>query len=58
MNKSVTIAVSTSKEKGEKKKNVPLVNLKEDFGILGDAHAGSNRQVSLLAAESDRKSVV
>lgn len=29
--------------------------LKEDFGIVGDAHGGSERQVSLLAAESIEK---
>jgi len=48
-------AVSVSKNKGQKKKNVPLVILKEDFGILGDVHAGSDRQVSLLAVESIEK---
>lgn len=48
-------AVSVSKAKGQKKENVFLVNLKEDFGILGDVHAGSERQVSLLAIESIEK---
>lgn len=48
-------AVSISKAKGQKKENVLLVNLKEDFGILGDVHAGSERQVSLLAIESIEK---
>lgn len=48
-------AVSVSKAKGQKKENVLLVNLKEDFGILGDVHAGSERQVSLLAIESIEK---
>ncbi|NQT46265.1 MAG: MOSC domain-containing protein [Candidatus Omnitrophica bacterium] len=45
-------AVSISKEKGQKKKNVASVDLKEDFGIIGDAHGGGERQVSLLADES------
>jgi cyclic pyranopterin phosphate synthase len=32
---------------------VPAAELKEDFGVVGDAHAGSgHRQVSLLAFES------
>lgn len=49
-------AISTAKEKGIKKNNVSSVELKEDFGIIGDAHAGTkNRQVSLLAIESIKK---
>jgi len=54
--KGQIIAVSISKEKGVKKNNVRLATLKEDFGIIGDAHAGTkNRQVSLLAIESIKK---
>lgn len=45
-------AISVSKEKGQKKKNIASALLKQDFGIIGDAHAGSERQVSLLAEES------
>ncbi len=45
-------AISISKEKGTKKSNVLRAILKEGFGIVGDAHAGSVRQVSLLAEES------
>ena len=48
-------AISLSKTKGNKKKNIAIVVLKEDFGILGDAHGGSERQVSLLAIESIEK---
>jgi molybdenum cofactor synthesis domain-containing protein len=48
-------AVSLSKQKGEKKVSVKSAVLKEDFGIVGDAHAGSDRQVSLLAEESIEK---
>jgi MOSC domain-containing protein YiiM len=49
-------AISVSKEKGIKKANVKQVILREDFGIVGDAHAGTkNRQVSLLAVESIKK---
>jgi len=49
------LAVSISAKKGEKKKNVSKVKLKSDYGIVGDAHAGSKRQVSLLAIESIEK---
>jgi len=48
------IAVCTSQEKGTKKEAVGESILKEDYGLLNDAHAeyGINRQVSLLAIES------
>jgi MOSC domain-containing protein YiiM len=46
-------AISVSKQKGTPKTNVPEADLKTDFGIVGDAHAGNgHRQVSLLAVES------
>lgn len=46
-------AVSVSEKKGTKKRNTEFIELKEDFGIVGDAHAGpGKRQVSLLAEES------
>jgi len=51
--KGKIIAVSTSKTKGTRKENVSEAPLREGFGIVGDAHAGTkNRQVSLLARES------
>jgi len=51
-------AISVSKERGTKKVNVPEAELRIDFGIIGDAHAGNwHRQVSLLAAESIDKMV-
>ncbi|MHC4546122.1 MAG: MOSC domain-containing protein [Planctomycetota bacterium] len=34
-------AISISKEKGTKKYNVPTAQLKADFGMEGDAHAGN-----------------
>ena len=44
------IATCISEAKGTQKKNVHTVNLIEDFGIEGDAHAGKwHRQVSLLS---------
>ncbi len=47
------IAVCISDNKGERKKPVPAVELRENHGIVGDAHAGDwHRQVSLLASES------
>jgi MOSC domain-containing protein YiiM len=46
-------AISTSASKGVPKSNVPEAELRADYGLVGDAHAGSGlRQVSLLAAES------
>lgn len=49
-------AISISKDKGTKKINVSKASLKEDFGIVADAHGGAKkRQVSLLALESIEK---
>ena len=49
-------AVSISDKKGMKKRNVESIKLKENVGIIGDAHAGPGiRQVSLLAEESIEK---
>ena len=46
-------AVCISEKKGMVKKEVPEINLEENWGITGDAHAGIwHRQVSLLAGES------
>jgi MOSC domain-containing protein YiiM len=51
------IAVCSSKEKGTRKENIFKGTLKEDFGLVGDAHAEccTHRQVSLLAMESIQK---
>ena len=47
------LAVCISENKGERKKPVESVELRENHGIVGDAHAGDwHRQVSLLAKES------
>lgn len=47
------IAVNISKEKGVIKESIPEGTFQEDFGLVGDAHAGKwHRQVSLLAQES------
>jgi MOSC domain-containing protein YiiM len=46
-------AISVSEQKGMKKVNVPEAELRADFGIVGDAHAGNwDRQISLLEIES------
>jgi MOSC domain-containing protein YiiM len=51
------IAVCKSEEKGTRKKAVAEGILKEDYGLVGDAHADccTHRQVSLLAMESIEK---
>lgn len=51
------IAVNISEKKGLIKHPVESVTFKENFGIIGDAHAeeGSIRQVSLLGKESVKK---
>jgi MOSC domain-containing protein YiiM len=48
------IAVCKSDKKGTKKEDVKEGLLKDDFGLVGDAHADccTHRQVSLLALES------
>lgn len=44
------IAVCTSPAKGTQKTNVGSAHFREDWGIVGDAHAGKwHRQVSLLS---------
>ena len=49
-------AVNLSGKKGERKRPMESALLREDHGIVGDAHAGGGqRQVSLLAEESIRK---
>ncbi len=50
------VAVCTSANKGERKKNVGQGRLLVGLGLAGDAHAGfAHRQVSLLAIESIEK---
>jgi len=50
------IAVCSSINKGERKTPMESVQLRENHGIVGDAHAGDwHRQVSLLAQESINK---
>jgi MOSC domain-containing protein YiiM len=50
------VAVCISRSKGERKTPVDQVELRENHGVVGDAHAGDwHRQVSLLAQESIAK---
>jgi MOSC domain-containing protein YiiM len=50
---ATVIATCISENKGERKTPVASVELREEHGIVGDAHAGEwHRQVSLLASES------
>ena len=50
------VAVCTSENKGERKKNVGSGTMLVGLGLEGDAHAGfQHRQVSLLALESIEK---
>ena len=54
--RGVVVAVCISRNKGERKTPVDSVELREEYGLVGDAHAGDwHRQVSLLAAESIEK---
>lgn len=53
MSQGKIIAVCTSLNKGERKKDVGQCQLLKESGLEGDAHAGDwHRQVSLLAEES------
>ena len=48
--KGRVLAVCTSEDKGEKKRDIGQGLLIADHGLEGDAHAGSwHRQVSLLS---------
>ena len=51
---ATVVAVCRSKKKGTRKKTVAEGILREDYGLIGDAHADccTHRQVSLLAMES------
>lgn len=45
------VAVCLSEERGTVKQNVVAGYLRAYYGLVGDAHAGSGKQVSLLAME-------
>ncbi len=54
---ATVLAVCKSKDKGTKKKPVKSGLIKEEFGLVDDAHAdcATHRQISLLAEESIEK---
>ncbi len=50
------VATCISESKGERKTPVDQVELRQEHGIIADAHAGDwHRQISLLASESIAK---
>ena len=49
-------SVNISTQKGTQKFSVDAIEMKSDYGIIGDAHAGNwHRQISLLGVESVQK---
>lgn len=50
--KGLIVAVCVSERKGTVKQPVGEIELVPGFGVRGDAHGGSKRQLSLLAEES------
>jgi MOSC domain-containing protein YiiM len=49
------VGVCMSERKTDPKKNVSKGSLKRGLGLVGDSHAGSEKEVSLLAIESIEK---
>ena len=49
------VGVCISRNRSEPKKNVGQGILKKGFGLVGDSHAGTEKEVSLLATESIHK---
>ena len=53
------VSICISEKKGTQKHEIPEAELKEDWGIVGDAHAGKwHRQVSLLSHDEVEKFAV
>ena len=52
------VAICISEKKGQRKKPIPTGELRQNHGLVGDAHSGDwHRQLSLLAQESIDKMV-
>ena len=49
--KGIVAGVAVGPERGTSKKQVTSIDLKEASGVLGDGHAGTQKQVSLVAME-------
>ena len=45
------VAICLSEKRGTVKRSVGTGYLREGYGLVGDAHAGSDKQISLLALE-------
>jgi len=54
-NSGRVVGVCVSQTKTDPKKNVSKGSLKKGVGLVGDSHAGSEKEVSLLAIESIEK---
>src|SRR4030067_2415841 len=52
---SKVIGVCMSQRRTDPKKNVGEGFLQKGFGLMGDSHAGTEKEVSLLAIESIQK---
>ena len=51
----VVVAVCVSQRRTDPKKNVGKGFLRKGLGLVGDSHAGTEKEVSLLAIESIRR---
>ena len=51
----MVVGVCLSQRRTDPKKNVGKGVLEKDLGLVGDSHAGTDKEVSLLAIESVRK---
>ncbi|MDO8734465.1 MAG: MOSC domain-containing protein [Elusimicrobiota bacterium] len=49
------ISINISEKKGTVKKPVKTAIVKKNFGIVGDAHSGSGRQVSFIGWDAVKK---
>ncbi len=52
MKQGKVIAICKSKKKGTAKSPIARAYLKKNWGLAGDAHAGTEKQISLLMLES------
>jgi len=49
--KGIVVGVALGQKRGESKLEAPYIDLREGFGVLGDAHGGTEKQVSVAAIE-------
>ena len=55
MDAQKVVAVCLSEDRGTVKRDIGIGYLRSGYGLVGDAHAGSDKQVSLLALEDIQK---